>query len=113
MSLWLEYAQGQGVGACPTLPLTACNSVCCVVCLLVCLLDCVCQPAEMASSKHQQEQLQREVKQLQALAAEKDGRLADAAAEQQRLRQQLDQMAEQLHQAGVDGCGDLTRFGIA
>lgn len=56
--------------------------------------------AEMASSNLQHDQLQREVKQLQALAAEKDGRLAEAAAEEQRLRQQLDQLHTQLQQAG-------------
>lgn len=54
----------------------------------------------MASSNLQHDQLQREVKQLQALAAEKDGRLAEAAAEEQRLRQQLDQLHTQLQQAG-------------
>jgi len=57
--------------------------------------------AEMASSNLHQNQLQREVKQLQALAAEKDGRLADAADEEQRLRQQLDHLREQLQQQGV------------
>lgn len=55
----------------------------------------------MASSKLQQDQQQREVKQLQALAAEKDGRLADAAAEAQRLRQQLEHLQEQLHHQGA------------
>ncbi len=62
-----------------------------------------CANAEMASSNLQHEQLQREVKQLQALAAEKDGRLAEAAADEQRLRQQLEQLQAQLQQAGGRG----------
>lgn len=60
-----------------------------------------CPSAELASSKLQQDQLQREVKQQQALAAEKDARLADAAAQEQRLRQQADQLREQLQQSGA------------
>ena len=71
----------------------------CMLCVCVCL--CVCLPvAEMASSKLQQDQMQREVKQLQALAAEKDGRLADAAGEAERLRQQLGRLQEQLQHQG-------------
>ena len=67
--------------------------------VLCCAVLCPAH-AEMASSNLQHDQLQREVKQLQALAAEKDGRLAEAAAEEQRLRQQLDQLSTQLQQAG-------------
>jgi septal ring factor EnvC (AmiA/AmiB activator) len=67
--------------------------------VLCCGVPCLAH-AEMASSNLQHDQLQREVKQLQALAAEKDGRLAEAAAEEQRLRQQLDQLSTQLQRAG-------------
>lgn len=49
----------------------------------------------------QQDQLQREVKQLQVLAAEKDSRLKECAAQEQQMRQQLDQLRDQLRQTGV------------
>lgn len=57
--------------------------------------------AELASSRVQQEQLQREVKQLQALAAEKDSRLAESAAQEQQMRQQLDHLRDQMQQTGA------------
>lgn len=57
--------------------------------------------AELASSRVQQDQLQREVKQLQVLAAEKDSRLAESAAQEQQMRQQLDHLRDQMQQTGA------------
>lgn len=60
-----------------------------------------CRPAaELASSQLQQEQLLRDVKQLKALAAEKDERLCEAAKAEQQLQQQLDQLQQQMREAG-------------
>lgn len=56
--------------------------------------------AELASSQLQQEQLLRDVKQLKALAAEKDDRLSEAAKVEQQLRQQLGQLQQQMQDAG-------------
>jgi septal ring factor EnvC (AmiA/AmiB activator) len=64
---------------------------------------------ELASGQHMQSQLQRDVKQLQALASEKDGRLAEAAAAEQRLRQQLEHAREQLQQHGACAAGASSR----
>lgn len=63
---------------------------------------------ELASSKVQQDQLQREVKQLQVLAAEKDSRLAESAAQAQQMRQQVEQLRDQLQQAGGSRSNTMT-----
>lgn len=102
--LLLVPSHMRGYKACPVLLL--CKGLTPTV---VCCPCAAC--AELASSQHQQTQLQREVKQLQALAAEKDEHLSDAAAAGARLRQQLDRakLALQEHGAGsvLDHCAVL------
>jgi hypothetical protein len=57
--------------------------------------------AELASCQVQQGQLQRELNQLRAMTAEKDERLADAAGGERQLRQQIEQLRQQLREAGA------------
>jgi hypothetical protein len=52
----------------------------------------------------QQGQLQQELNQLRAMTAEKDVRLADAAGCERQMRQQLEQLRQQLREAG-EGLG--------
>jgi chromosome segregation ATPase len=59
-----------------------------------------CAAAELASCQVQQGQLQRELNQLRAMTAEKDERLADAAGSERQLRQQMEQLRQQLREAG-------------
>lgn len=75
----------------------------------MCDIRLCCCDAELASSQLQQEQLQREVKQLKALAAEKDDRLSEAADAERKLQQQLKHMQQQLEQAQqqMDDMGKL------
>jgi chromosome segregation ATPase len=66
------------------------------------VLLCTCgeSAAELASCQVQQGQLQRELNQLRAMTAEKDERLADAAGGELQLRQQVEQLRQQLREAG-------------
>jgi septal ring factor EnvC (AmiA/AmiB activator) len=79
--------------ACRTVTRLTLLNVLCIVMLCV---------AELASCQVQQGQLQRELNQLRAMTAEKDERLADAAGGERQLRQQVEQLRQQLREAGKD-----------
>lgn len=71
------------------------------VLLQCCAVRCAfAATAELASFQMQHGNLQRELNQLRAMTAEKDERLADAAGGERQMWQQLEQLRQQLREAG-------------